>query len=325
MEHVQDIAVKIITPLFYPVAPGQRIFVVYLGTAMILALGVYFATPRPAAAAVVGFLRYCFPKSVYFHKSAQVDYLYFIVNKCLVGVFLAPLLLGAGALSNQIQAALTLIAGVPEPQSAGAGIAALFTMLALIAFDLGIFIAHYLQHKVPLLWEFHKVHHSAEVMTPITVYRMHPVDDLLSGTIVGLLTGVVYGGFAYAYGDTAQVFTVYHLNVGLILFYLAGYNLRHSHIWLAYPRWLSHILVSPAQHQIHHSAEPRHFDKNIGFMFAFWDWIAGTLYVQKGREEFSLGLHGGEHRMFDSVLKLYVLPFQNAARLLGGARRDKRA
>jgi sterol desaturase/sphingolipid hydroxylase (fatty acid hydroxylase superfamily) len=81
--------------------------------------------------------------------------------------------------------------------------------------------------------------------------------------------------------------------------------------------------VSPAQHQIHHSSQPRHFDKNIGFIFAFWDWAAGTLYVPRHKEDFALGLHGGEHRAFNSVWKLYLLPFKNAAALLRRAKRSR--
>jgi sterol desaturase/sphingolipid hydroxylase (fatty acid hydroxylase superfamily) len=137
------------------------------------------------------------------------------------------------------------------------------------------------------------------------------------------MTGLVHGLFAYFYEGGIAEITVWELNLGLFLFYLFGYNLRHTHIWLPYPRWLSHILVSPAQHQIHHSDQPRHFDKNIGFIFAFWDWAAGTLYVPKHKEDFAFGLYGGEHRDFNSVWKLYALPFKKAAGLLRGGKRSQ--
>jgi sterol desaturase/sphingolipid hydroxylase (fatty acid hydroxylase superfamily) len=173
---------------------------------------------------------------------------------------------------------------------------------------------------VPVLWEFHKVHHSAEVLTPITAYRMHPVDDLLSGTLSGLLAGAMHGVFDHLFAGNAGIFAVMGVNAGVFAFYLAGYNLRHSHVWLAYPGWLSHFLISPAQHQVHHSLDPRHFDKNMGFIFACWDWAARTLYVPREREELSFGLDGNEHRDFDGVLTLYILPVKNAARRLFAAR-----
>jgi sterol desaturase/sphingolipid hydroxylase (fatty acid hydroxylase superfamily) len=94
---------------------------------------------------------------------------------------------------------------------------------------------------------------------------------------------------------------------------ITGSNLRHSHVWLAYPGWLSRILISPAMHQIHHSEDKRHHDKNMGNIFAFWDWMAGTLYVPKGYEplRFGLGDAGAGHDTFWGLLKQ---PFVDAWR-----------
>jgi len=327
MDALQTLIARLVSPLFYPFLADQRIHVLYLASALGLALAV-FLTSRAAGAhgGLRGFLRFCFPKAVYRHPSAQVDYLYFLINRAGTAVLLAPMLIGAASVSAVLRPLMDALWG---PAAAGAhpgtpAIAAL-TVAALLAMDLGLFVSHYLQHKVPLLWEFHKVHHSAEVMTPITVYRMHPVDDLLSGTFVGLLTGLVHAVFMHIYGAAGVEFTVFKLNLGVFLFYLLGYNLRHSHIWLAYPGWLSHLLISPAQHQIHHSDAPRHFDRNIGFIFAFWDWFAGTLYVPRGREDIRYGLYAGEHRDYDSVWKLYALPFRKCAVLLRRNARERSA
>jgi sterol desaturase/sphingolipid hydroxylase (fatty acid hydroxylase superfamily) len=177
--------------------------------------------------------------------------------------------------------------------------------------DLALYIGHYLQHKVPVLWEFHKVHHSAEVLTPITAFRVHPVDDLLTLSLTALFTGIVQGLFHAVVGTGIADIQVLGVNVLLFAWYIFGFHLRHSHVWLAYPAWLSHVLVSPAQHQIHHSSAPRHFDRNMGFIFAFWDALAGTLYVPKAREELNYGLYGEEPGQFGSVAALYIRPFQN--------------
>jgi sterol desaturase/sphingolipid hydroxylase (fatty acid hydroxylase superfamily) len=53
---------------------------------------------------------------------------------------------------------------------------------------------------------------------------------------------------------------------------------------------LEHILISPAQHHIHHSIERKHYNKNYGEVFAIWDLMFGTLYVLKGYEKLSFGL-----------------------------------
>src|SRR5690606_24355142 len=91
---------------------------------------------------------------------------------------------------------------------------------------------------------------------------------------------------------------------------------RHSHIWLNYPEWLSHIFISPAQHQIHHSTEVRHFDKNLGLIFAFWDKLFGTLYVPKGYEKFSFGINKKKPNPFNNVWDMYVQPFRGAWQLV---------
>lgn len=311
---MEEIWAKFLVPFFMPLVPSQRIFVLYIVSALLLAFLAYVAARRSSA----GFLRYCFPRSVFTHPSAMVDYGYFFVNKIGLTFLGGMLLLSATAVSAYVRPLLEAAYGGPGPGHEPTALAiGVLTVVFILAFDLGLFIAHYMQHKIPLLWQFHKVHHSAEVMTPITVYRMHPVDDILAAVLVGGLTGAVHGVFGFLYADGIAGFEVWKINVFLFLFYVFGYNLRHSHIWLAYPVWLSHFLVSPAQHQIHHSAEARHFDRNIAFMFAFWDWIAGTLYVPTEKEEFELGLDGGEHREFNSVWKLYYLPFKKAAALFG--------
>ena len=193
-----------------------------------------------------------------------------------------------------------------------------FWFYLLGAFDLGAFVAHYLLHRVPILWEFHKVHHSAEVLTPITIYRFHPIDDSVSAVCTAACVGVVAGIFQWAFSAPVNEVVALGFNLGLFLYFLLGYNLRHSHVWLAYPRWLAWFLISPAQHQIHHSADPKHFHRNFGFAFSFWDRMAKTLYVPVDRESLEFGLGNGEDREYQRVTALYLVPFKKAARLFSG-------
>ncbi len=309
-----------VRPFLYPYLPHQRIYWLYLASALVLAVAVYAVGRARGRGGLRGLIAYCFPKAIFTHPSARVDYRYFFVHKISYAILFAPMLVGSSAVSSWTNGVLEAVAGSGgSAWSFGTAAAVAFTVLVALGLDLGRFISHYLQHKVPILWEFHKVHHSAEVLTPITVYRMHPVDDLLAGTMTGVFVGVVHGTHTYLYADGVGAITVMSLNIVIFAFYVFGYNLRHSHVWLAYPRRLSHLLMSPAQHQIHHSRETRHLDRNIGFMFSFWDWMAGTLYVPEGREDFRLGLYGGEHKEYDGVLRLFFLPLKKAAALVAGS------
>ena len=94
---------------------------------------------------------------------------------------------------------------------------------------------------------------------------------------------------------------------------MAG-NLRHSYIWLSYGPVLSQIFVSPAQHQIHHSIEERHWGRNIGFARAIWDRLFGTLYVPKAHEQFAMGLGDGTEGRYHSVGGMYWQPIRGLFR-----------
>jgi sterol desaturase/sphingolipid hydroxylase (fatty acid hydroxylase superfamily) len=93
-------------------------------------------------------------------------------------------------------------------------------------------------------------------------------------------------------------------------------------VWFSYGPLLSKLFISPAQHQIHHSSARKHWDKNFGFIFAFWDLFFRSLYVPKEREELTFGLGEGrqEDIQYRSVTALYLLPFKKAYRRIVGRR-----
>lgn len=310
---VPSLLLALLYPILMPLLPVERLYWLYLLSALGVGAAVFFLKERPASRlGVRAFLRFCFPKRVYFHPSARVDYVYFLLNRPLYLLLVVPVALTSTPISAATVRALEAAFGNLEAVAESPAWASLLLTLAVVlAADLGIFLVHYLQHKLPMLWEFHKVHHSALVLTPITAYRMHPVDDLLTLGIIAPLTGVVDGVFTYGFGGGAAMITVMQLNVFLFTFYVLGFHLRHSHIWLSYGPLLSRVLISPAQHQIHHSMDPQHVDKNLGFIFAFWDLIAGTLFVPARESTLSYGVRRLEEREFSSAVRLFWRPFRN--------------
>jgi sterol desaturase/sphingolipid hydroxylase (fatty acid hydroxylase superfamily) len=61
--------------------------------------------------------------------------------------------------------------------------------------------------------------------------------------------------------------------------------------WIAFTGLWGRLFLSPAHHQIHHSTNPIHFDKNLGSCLGIWDWLFGTLYVPgRTREKLRFGV-----------------------------------
>lgn len=257
--------------------------------------------------------RYLFPREVWLHPSSINDCFVALINLGLIlTVFHLPVLD-----PDFFRRAVVGLAARPEAAGAkapGAAVA-LYALLALLLSELFYYISHRLTHTVPALWEFHKVHHSAKVMTPLTLYRMHPVDFWLNEAARAAGLGIAAAAFLAVYPSPADLTTVAAVNLGVYLSALAAANLRHSHIWLSFGPGVERFILSPAQHQVHHSEDPRHFNSNYGSLLGVWDWAFGSLYIPKGREKITFGL-GGEkmEAPYRTVFGMYAAPF---ARLFG--------
>ena len=155
---------------------------------------------------------------------------------------------------------------------------AVITVMLFLAYELGYWLNHYLSHRIPFLWEFHKVHHSATVLTPLTNFRVHPVYMCIFLNILGVFIGTANGVGDYIFGQTTHQYVLSENNVILVLFIYLYVHLQHTQLWISFTGWLGHLFMSPAHHQIHHSRDPAHFNKNLGSCLALWDWMFGTLY-----------------------------------------------
>ena len=315
-----------IAPLWHFLNPGDRLSLIYQFAALVVAIVVYtLHHARNGRLQVAGLVKWLVPMHVLCHPSAQADYAFFVINRMLRAaiygsvLFWTPMVsLGAGAFFE------TIFGPAAEGFGPHVGISLLMALVMLVLTDVTLWAIHYVFHVVPWLWDYHKVHHSAEVMTPITAARMHPVEEITDAAAVSIVTGVCYAGFVHAFGDSAVIFTVFDTNVFMAVFFLAAFNLRHSHVWVRYPTWLQHIFICPAQHQIHHSKAPQHWDRNMGFVFACWDWAAGTLYAPREKEEIEFGLGTEEDGgAWHSLAALYIRPFQQTWARLQPKGREK--
>ena len=325
MLELSDILGEICGSFAQVAAPQSELYWLHLLSAAGLVFGIYWLRRcRNDGASIRGFLAFCFPRNIYAHPSARLDFRYFAANTALYGAFIAPLLLTSSAVAYGTVSILVGLFGVPSGPTLRGGVWADFavTVAAVIVADIGFFVAHRLQHRVAFLWEFHKVHHSAEVLHPLALYRRHPVDAALDVTLMGTGAGAVLGLSSYIFGESVEGLSILNTNAVLFLFHFAGVHLRHSHVRLSYGRFLDRILISPTLHQTHHSCAPPHLDKNFGGILSIWDWLAGSLCIPHDDETLTLGLPDGEHRDYGSVIDLYLLPIaKNARRLRSRVRR----
>jgi len=265
---IWDILLAPVTELY---DPSNRLSCYYQLSALLFAVGFFLSIrARNGDLHPAGLLRWLFPKDVILHPSAVTDYGFFIANNMVTAAIYGTILVGAPAWSDLLGSALVALFGPPGPGVAPShGVTLVCTLVVLVVVDGTIWWLHYLFHVVPVLWEFHKVHHSAEVLTPVSAARMHPAEAAVDALGTGFTGGAALALLNHTLGPGAHLFALYETNIFLIGFALAAFNLRHSHVYLRYPDWLQHILISPAQHQLHHSRAREHRDKNMGLVFSF--------------------------------------------------------
>ena len=253
-----------------------------------------------------------FDKKVLLSGSAISDYKMFLINRVLMLV-LSPYLLTQLAvatffyyslLSLPVSSFLSSLNGVPTVI-----VATLFTVVFFTFDDFTKYWVHRWMHKWPILWALHKVHHSAETLNPITVYRTHPLEGILFSLRGAFSQGIVISIFFFIFGDKVDLVTILGVNFLVFSFHVAGSNLRHSHIDIKYWSWLEKILISPAQHQLHHSLDERHYDKNFGAALAIWDWMFGSLHHSEDIDDLVLGVEDDDFNP-RSIKELYLKPFK---------------
>lgn len=265
---------------------------------------------------VKGFFSFLFPKDVWLCKSARLDYALLITNKIIKAVTFAPIVLTMVPVAIAVTDVLEWLLGQPLMLSwPEASVIAFFTLILFLLDDFTRYLLHLLLHKVPFLWEFHKVHHSAKVLTPFTIYRTHPVESYLYACRMAVTQGIAVGIGYHLFGTALSMFDILGANAFVFLFNIFGANLRHSHIWFSWGDKLENWFISPAQHQVHHSDNPKHFDTNLGSALAVWDRLGGTLIKASEARKINIGV-GKYDAKHDSIYAIYWLPMKLAVKSL---------
>ena len=259
------------------------IFSVYsLATTFVIAVCAlaYRRKMRRGRANLRAVARAIFDKRILLTRSFAADVNLFVLSVVLMPVVVGALVISTTAVGMVVSGALTGLFGARAPiMCCGLSIKIVSTIVLFLAYEIGYWVDHYLKHRVPFLWELHKVHHTAEVLTPVTNFRNHPIDNIIFGYMLAIFIGSASGALAWFFGRSTESFTVDGKNILFLFFLWTIGHLQHSQFWIPFRGLLGHIVLSPAHHQIHHSTDPKHFNRNFGSVLAVWDWMFGSLEI----------------------------------------------
>lgn len=172
-------------------------------------------------------------------------------------------------------------------------------VLAVAAFDFIIYLQHVLFHFLPILWRFHRMHHTDLDIDVTTGNRFHPIEIIISVGIK-LAAVVLIGPPAFA----VVIFEV-------VLNATSQFNHGNIRIPEIVDRWLRLVVVTPDMHRVHHSVVPRETNSNFGFNLPWWDRLCGTYRAQPedGHIGMSIGLKEFRDPTALTLPKLLSQPF----------------
>ena len=251
--------------------------------ALAASLSIFFLVALPAGRHVrfrVA-IRILFPRRMLATASGRADMAFFILGILFAGFAVGWAIFAA----EQVRGWAQLWLGTPpEPRLPRWAAAPIVTAAIFLAFEFAYWVDHWLMHRVPFLWQVHKVHHRAESLSLLTDSRVHPLETIGFYNLVSLTTGLTAALLDQLLGRT-DPYTVGGTNLLIMVFAITITHLQHSHLWIGYGPFWGRVLLGPAHHQIHHSVDPDHFNRNFGSSLALFDRLFGTFHMPATKRE----------------------------------------
>jgi sterol desaturase/sphingolipid hydroxylase (fatty acid hydroxylase superfamily) len=202
----------------------------------------------------------------------RTDLVHFLVNGAALKVGLVVSVVVVGSV---------LRAFVPAPLRLG--IAASPSWVQIVAgfaiTTVGGYAGHRAAHEVPLLWRFHRVHHSVRDMDWLAANHLHPLDETFSRS------AAVLPLYALGFGRVSLGAFVILITVQAIFIH-ANVRMNFGPV-----RWL---IATPQFHHWHHAREPRAYNTNYAGEFPILDALFGTLYLPADRWPAQYGIDESE-------------------------------
>jgi len=278
------IAKQILKIIYFPLMS-----IIFVGAEILVStnnFGFHYTLLLMALALIVSFgVERIIPHKASWNDSQQDvgrDILHFLVNESMnyIGMFLLPF--------------LSVFALFPQVWPSDWGFA-FQLLLAIVLFDIGSTLFHYLSHKNALLWRFHAIHHAPTRLYGFNGVMKHPAFQLLDGF--------------FALGPLVIIGIPQDVAISLVYCVFIQLLIQHSNADLKTGalRW---IFATAEIHRFHH-LKGKAGDVNFGLFFSVWDRLLGTTYFIKreplGDSEIGIGNTHYPSRYWAQIKKPFEL------------------
>jgi sterol desaturase/sphingolipid hydroxylase (fatty acid hydroxylase superfamily) len=145
-------------------------------------------------------------------------------------------------------------------------------LVAFLTLDFARYAVHWLDHRVPFLWYFHRVHHSSVALNATSGLRMHAVDFVQLTMIPLVLFTLLFDVSALSHSWILP---------GALAFGMVSDAFQHANLRFRVDRPLGRawdaVLNNPHFHSWHHTRDGVKRDGNYGNVLTIWDRLFGTV------------------------------------------------
>jgi sterol desaturase/sphingolipid hydroxylase (fatty acid hydroxylase superfamily) len=222
-------------------------------------------------------------------KRTIINYFVWVPSFVLLRFLFLPVMVWLALQNETLHIGLNYLYKVP---------AWLEATIAFMILDFTNYLWHILNHKLPVLWRFHIVHHTDLDLDVTTAIRFH----------YGELIGSVFfrGAFVFLSGAGPMLVLIYE-----IAFEVAT-QFHHSNLKLPVKveRIINTIFVTPRMHGIHHSIVKNETDSNYAVIFSLWDRIGKTIQLQVEQKAVTTGVASYRNAEELTAGFLLAMPFK---------------
>jgi len=169
-----------------------------------------------------------------------------------------------------------------------------YIIFAILILDLALYVAHWLNHHIPIFWAFHRVHHMDEFLDASSGFRFHMFEISQTILVRSILIAVL--------GINPKTILIYVFISAFVLIY------EHSNVRLNsnLEKLINLVFVTPRMHWIHHNRTLPETNTNYSVIFSFWDRIFNTLSTTARSNKVVVGLAEIPDQ---PIVKLVFFPF----------------